>query len=239
MERQTRSNTKYTGLDELTLTENCLINYNNHIVEQCVKHVKKPNICIDFGAGIGTLSEILKIKLKVSPVCIEIDKENIKYLDSRNLQNYESIDDYKGSVDLVFSSNVLEHIEDDIYELHLIKNKLNSDGYLYLYLPANMFLWSELDEAVGHYRRYSRSEIKEKLISVGFEIQSIYYADSIGFFASLMMKLIGYDTENGIGSALSLKIYDRYIFPFSKFFDAIGMKFLLGKNIIAVAKKID
>ena len=54
-----------------------------------------------------------------------------------------------------------------------------------------------------------------------------------------MMKLIGYDTKYGIGSAISLKIYDRYIFPFSKFFDSIGMKFLLGKNIIAVAKKID
>ena len=54
-----------------------------------------------------------------------------------------------------------------------------------------------------------------------------------------MMKLIGYDKDNGIGSPASLKIYDRYILPFSKFFDAIGLKLLFGKNLVAVAKKID
>ena len=236
---QNESILKYTGLVELQNAENCLNNYNNYIVEQCVRQVEKPNSCIDFGAGIGTLSEILKIKFGVSPICIEIDEENIKYLDDRNLQNFKDIDDVKGGIDLVFSSNVLEHIKNDVSVLQSIKNKLNSNGYLYLYLPANMLLWSELDVIVGHYRRYSSSEIKRKLRSVGFEIKSVYYADSIGFFMSLMMKLVGYDSDNGIGSPVFLKIYDRYILPFSKFFDAIGLKLLFGKNLVAVAKKID
>jgi len=236
---QNESNLKYSGLIELQNTENYLNNYNNYIVEQCVRQVEKPNSYIDFGAGIGTLSEILKIKFGVSPICIEIDEENIKYLEDRNLQNFKNFDDVEGGIDLVFSSNVLEHIKDDVSVLQSIKNKLNSNGYLYLYLPANMLLWSELDVNVGHYRRYSRSEIKRKLRSVGFEIKSVHYADSIGFFASLMMKLVGYDSDNGIGSPTSLKIYDRYILPFSKFFDAIGLKLLFGKNIVAVAKKID
>ena len=236
---QNESNLRYSGLVELQNTENYLNNYNNYIVEQCVRQVEKPNSYIDFGAGIGTLSEILKIKFGVSPICIEIDEENIKYLEDRNLQNFKNFDDVEGGIDLVFSSNVLEHIKDDVSVLQSIKDKLNSNGYLYLYLPANMLLWSELDVNVGHYRRYSRSEIKRKLRSVGFEIKSVHYADSIGFFASLMMKLVGYDSDNGIGSPTSLKIYDRYILPFSKFFDAIGLKLLFGKNIVAVAKKID
>ncbi len=75
--------------------------------------------------------------------------------------------------------------------------------------------------------------------SLGFEIKSVNYSDSIGFFASLMMKLVGYDRDKGIGSPVSLKIYDRYILPFSKFFDAIGLKLLFGKNIVVVAKKND
>ena len=86
-------------------------------------------------------------------------------------------------------------------------------------------------------RRVVKKSCDSKLL--GFEVKSIYYSDSIGFFASLMMKLVGYDRDNGIGSPASLKIYDRYILPFSKFFDAIGLKLLFGKNIIAVAKKID
>jgi len=236
---QNESNSIYNGLLELQNTENYLNNYNNYIVEQCLRRVKRPNSCIDFGAGIGTLSKIFKIKYGISPICVEIDAENIKYLDDRNLQNFKDINDVKGGVDLVFSSNVLEHIKDDLSVLQSIKDSLNSNGYLYLYLPANMILWSELDHIVGHYRRYSRSEIKQKLRSAGFEIKYVSYSDSIGYFASLMMRLFGYDKDNGIGSPTSLRIYDRYILPFSKFFDAIGFKFLFGKNIVAVAKKID
>lgn len=236
---QGESNLKYSGLVELQNAENCLVNYNNDLVEKCVRQVEKPNSCIDFGAGIGTLSEILRIKFDISPICIEIDEENIKYLDDRNMQNFKDIDDVKGGVDLVFSSNVLEHIKDDVSVLQSIKNKLNSNGYLYLYLPANNLLWSELDVIVGHYRRYSRSEIKRKLRLVGFEIKSVHYSDSIGFFPLLILKLVGYDRDSVIMSPASLKLYDRFILPFSKFFDAIGLKLLFGKNIVAIAKKID
>ena len=102
-----------------------------------------------------------------------------------------------------------------------------------------MLLWSEVDENVGHYRRYSRFEITQKLLSSGFEIKSVCYADSIGFFAILIMKLLRFNTGNVIGSPRSLKIYDRYIFPFSKFFDMIGLRFLFGKNIVIVGKKIN
>ena len=236
---QNETKFKYSGLVELQNIENYLNNYNNYIVEQCVRQVEMPSSCIDFGAGIGTLSEILVTKFGVSPICIEIDEENIRYLNDRNLKSFKDIDDVKGGTDLVFSSNVLEHIKDDVSVLQSIKDKLNSNGFLYLYLPANMLLWSELDVIVGHYRRYSRSEIKRKLRSVGFEIKSVYYADSMGFFALLIMKLVGYDRDNGVGSPASLKTYDRYILPFSKFFDAIGLKLLFGKNLVVVAKKID
>ena len=236
---QNKFNLKYSGLAELLSTENCLKNYNNHIVEYCVNQISKPKSIIDFGAGIGTLSEILRTKFGIAPICIEIDEENRKYLNDRNLQNFKKIDDVKDGVDLVFSSNVLEHIEDDVSTLESIKSKLNSNGYLFLYLPANMILWSQLDLIVGHYRRYSRSEIKRKLKSVGFEIQSVYSADSIGFFASLLIKLYGYNPDNIIGSDKSLKFYDRFIFPLSQTFDVIGLKFLFGKNLVIVARKIN
>ena len=60
---QNESNSKYTGLEELLAAEKYRNNYNEYIVENCVRQVEKPNSFIDFGAGIGTLSEILKIKL--------------------------------------------------------------------------------------------------------------------------------------------------------------------------------
>ena len=127
---QNKSYKKYSGLNELLAAEKCRPNYNEFIVESCLSRIDNPSSCIDFGAGIGTLSQILKIKLGFSPTCIEIDQINIKYLNNRNLPFFKKIDDVKDKVDLVFSSNVLEHIEDDISTLKSINNKLNPDGIL-------------------------------------------------------------------------------------------------------------
>ena len=88
---------------------------------------------------------------------------------------------------------------------------------------------------VGHFRRYSIQDIKKKLKKAKFQIVYCYYLDSLGFFASFVMKIIGYDEKKGIGSPKSLKFYDKYIIPIS-FLDRIGLKFF-GKNLIILAKK--
>ena len=102
-----------------------------------------------------------------------------------------------------------------------------------------MSLWSSMDEKVGHYRRYELSEIRKKCEQVGLKVELLHYADSIGFFASFLMKLIGYNSENGIGSVASMKFYDKWLFPVSKFLDLIGLKFLIGKNLIIIARKTE
>mgnify|MGYP007000168226 len=99
-------------------------------------------------------------------------------------------------------------------------------GILYLFLPAKMLLWSKMDEAVGHYRRYELKEIERKCENAGFKIKKIQYVDSIGFFASLALKIFGYNTNSGLGSRKSIKFYDKYIFPVSKIFDMFGLKYL-------------
>ena len=58
-----------------------------------------------------------------------------------------------------------------------------------------------------------------------------------GFFASLLVKFLGYDREGGIGSIKSIKFYDKWVFPISKFLDWMGCKYLIGKNLILEAKK--
>ena len=51
------------------------------------------------------------------------------------------------------------------------------------------------------------------------------------------MKFLGYNPDDGIGSVESMKFYDKYLFPISKFLDRIGFKYFLGKNIVLVAEK--
>jgi len=201
------------------------------------KLITNPKKYIDFGAGIGTLSLLLKKRIGHPPICIETDETNINYLKKRKLETFDSISKVKEQVNFIFSSNVLEHIYDDESVLIEMNKKLKPMGLLYLYLPANMSLWSELDEAVGHFRRYSKKEIIKKLDNANFRIKNIFFADSLGFFATFAIKVFGHRTQNGLGSVKSLKFYDKYLFPISKLIDSIGFKYFIGKNIVVLAQK--
>jgi len=236
MSKQSKTNNEYSGLDELLNTE-VMKNYNSFIVEMAMKYSKNAKKVVDFGAGIGTLSLIFKDSYSIEPLCVEVDEANKDFLLKRNLPLYDKLSSVGKEIDLIFSSNVLEHIEDDISVLKQMKEQLNVNGKLFLYLPAKMILWSKLDEEVGHYRRYESAELKEKCEGAGLKIEVLHYADSLGFFASLLMKIVGYNKDGGIGSVSSIKFYDKWLLPISKFLDDIGFRYLFGKNIILVARK--
>ena len=236
MKKHNKMETYYSGLEELLNTE-VMANYNLFIVNLAMKNADQAKQIVDFGAGIGTLSLIFREYFSIEPLCVESDKKNKDYLLQREFKYFDSLQTISGSVDLIFSSNVLEHIEDDISVLKEMSNKLSINGKIYLYLPAKMILWTSLDEEVGHYRRYEINELKSKCQKVGLKIEKLHYADSLGFFASLAMKIFGYNKDGGIGSVSSLKFYDKWLFPISKFLDTIGLKYLFGKNVILIATR--
>jgi SAM-dependent methyltransferase len=70
--------------------------------------------------------------------------------------------------DSVVCLNVLEHIEDDLFALTQMRNSLAPDGKLALLVPAHRFLYGAFDRAVGHFRRYERRELTDKLEKAGF-----------------------------------------------------------------------
>ena len=107
--------------------------------------------------------------------------KNINYLTTRNFHTIKDIDSAPSELDAFFSSNVLEHIKDDLFILKKMKDHLKKKGLIYLYVPANMRLWSELDETVGHYRRYEKRKLIAKLKKAGFQVKKIHYADSLLF----------------------------------------------------------
>ena len=58
--------------------------------------------------------------------------------------------------DLIGLFDVLEHLPDDAGILAGIHAMLEPGGALLLTVPAGRSLWSHVDEAAGHYRRYER-----------------------------------------------------------------------------------
>ena len=128
---------------------------------------------------------------------------------------------------------MLEHIEDDLAALVELGRCLKSDGRLLLYVPAFDLLYSPMDARVGHFRRYRRRSLAEKLEQAGFRVDVARYADSLGFFATLVYKAVG--DASGALDPRAVRTYDRWLFPLSRLLDrALGG--LVGKNLLVVAE---
>lgn len=229
--------TKYSGLVELEATEDGLIRYSTAIVRKFVKHLDLNvfGVVCDFGAGTGFLARIFRDSFGLTPICVELDPNLFKRLKEEFIcvERLEQID---VKFDAIYTSNVLEHIEYDDKALVELRDKLVVGGRLGIYVPAHQFLYSDLDRQVGHFRRYSKSELLDKVLLAGFEVDYIRYDDFLGFFASSLLKLVGY-SRRGLGSSRSLWVYDNAIYPISAVLDKVGFNRLLGKNIILICTK--
>lgn len=190
---------------------------------------------VKFGAGTGALAEVMKQQHGLKPICVEIDPKLIEILKSKEFQTYTDISLIPGLVNSVYTSNVLEHIENDTDALVSIKKKMLPGALLVIYVPALPFLFSEMDAKVGHYRRYTKKELLEKVSQAGFGIRDCYYNDCLGVLAWGSLKLFGYKGKSGIGSKKSLIIYDRVVYPISMLLDFLFMKRLMGKNLLLIA----
>lgn len=234
-------NSRYSGISELADAEQGLLNYYSNIIDLVAGKFLRSKTSLseisvlEFGAGTGFLSELLQEKFNLKADCLEIDPTLLEILQQKGFKTYSKLNEIDKKYDLIFSSNVLEHIEKDVEVLSDLRQLLRPSGKLMNYIPAFPILFSDLDVSVGHFRRYTKRELKLKLKEAGYKVDKIHYVDSLGFPASLLLRIIGYRSRGNIGGLRSMKIYDRYIFPFSKILDQIGFKWLFGKNIVVCA----
>jgi SAM-dependent methyltransferase len=82
--------------------------------------------------------------------------------DARNLPFDSNI------FDCVVCLDVLEHIEEDFLVVQEIFRVLKNEGMAVISVPEDMNLWSKHDEAVNHFRRYSKAQLVELFMSQRF-----------------------------------------------------------------------
>jgi hypothetical protein len=78
---------------------------------------------------------------------------------------------------------------------------LKDGATLCLTVPAYPALWGEKDEASGHCRRYTASELRRKLNNAGFEVNRVSYLVAVGFLPAFIER---------IGKNIFTKSIDRY-----------------------------
>ena len=229
----TASPDAYTGIDNLDAMREAE-RYNRWLLRQILDHAPPNASLLDFGAGAGTFCVPLH-QQGLDIRCVEPDATLGAALRAQGLQVLGSAGDLApGSLDYIYSLNVLEHIENDLAALRELHAALRPGGRLLIYVPAFQLLYSSMDRKVGHFRRYRRAALCARLREAGFILDDARYVDSLGFFAALAYRFVG--SDNGDLNAGSLRFYDRWIWPPSRALDRL-LDRLLGKNLLAVAHR--
>lgn len=223
--------TAYTGIDNLEFMAGAK-NYNAFLLSLVVDGVDETVEFTDFGAGSGTFARMLD-KRGVSVRCVEPDATLAGRLSEIGLSVNASLEEI-GPIEYLYSLNVLEHIEDDRLTVCEIFDRMNAGGKVFFYVPAFMVLYTSMDRKVGHFRRYTRKQLARMFSHAGFVVDDVRYADSLGFFVTLLFKWFGND--RGDLDAGSVRLYDRFIFPLSRLLDHLVSPFF-GKNVLIRAHK--
>jgi SAM-dependent methyltransferase len=75
--------------------------------------------------------------------------------------------------DLVMSTDVWEHVEDDAAVAREAFRVCRPGGRLLVAVPAGMDLWSGHDVALGHVRRYERDQLVGLVEAAGFTVEDM------------------------------------------------------------------
>ena len=134
----------------------------------------------------------------------------------------------------ILSINVLEHIKADVQELATSHQLLwTRRGTLCLFVPARPEIYAPLDRDFGHYRRYTKPELHQKLAEAGFEIVRLRYYNIGGYFGwwlnHCLLKKRGFNP-------IAVRFFDRILFPP---IHALESKFCappFGQSLLAIAR---
>jgi len=223
----------YSGIDNLEVLREAR-NYTGFLHDLIARDAPSQGQIVDFGAGTGDFAHHLGASGR-DILCIEPDRTLRSMLVDRGLRAVESLEPVADeSLDFIYSLIVLEHIGDDAAVACMWRRKLRLGGRLLVYVPAFPCLFTSMDRKVGHHRRYTRATLPPLLDEVGFRVEDARYVDSLGFFATLIFRLI--DPEDGAINRRALIAYDRLAFPVSRLLDRPAGR-IFGKNLVVRAIK--
>jgi 2-polyprenyl-3-methyl-5-hydroxy-6-metoxy-1,4-benzoquinol methylase len=82
--------------------------------------------------------------------------------------------------DVVILMDVLEHFKDDATLFRRAVDLLAPGGHVIAKVPAQQALYSDIDRASGHFRRYDRSDIEALLAAADVELRDLRQMNRLG-----------------------------------------------------------
>jgi len=215
--------------------------YNRWIFEKFRPYLGED--ILEIGCGLGNLTGFLLSERRVFVIDINasyLRTVSHKFQGHLNLKGVFLWDiqqklsqNLRFPVDTIVCSNVLEHVEDDDAVLRNFYQLLPRGGRLILLLPALKVLYNALDRELGHFRRYHKKEVIQKLAGNGFRIREVIYFNMFGiggwFFNGTILR-------NRLLSWSQMRIFNQLV-PFFIQLEKVIPTFI-GQSLIAVGEKV-
>jgi SAM-dependent methyltransferase len=225
----------YVG-DELSLFA-AARNWKQYLHRQLLPYTRGE--VLEVGAGLGATTLALIHDGAARWVCLEPDPRLAAQLEER-IRSGElpsrcevvvgTLDGYFGDgFDAVLYIDVLEHIEADAAELTRAAARVRAGGHLIVLSPAHQWLYSPFDEAIGHFRRYTKAMLRG-LTPDGMRLVRLRYLDSVGLLASAANRAL---LRSSMPNAAQIRLWDGAMVPLSRFADRLA-GYRIGKSVLAV-----
>ena len=223
------------------LTAVAKANKYNRLVLDKVKRFLGDRL-LEAGSGIGNISTMflerdLLLMVDYEPLYISRLHDRFGHLSNAiveqgDLTKKEDFDHWKeNDLDTVFCSNVVEHLKDDQAVLQNFHDVLQPGGHCIIVVPAEPGLYTGVDADLGHYRRYKKHEMRERMEAAGFEVvyeEQFNKLGAIGWFVS------GKIFRRRRLSPRQMIWFDRLLW-LAKIFEFLP--FIPGMSLITVGKK--
>jgi len=235
---------KYENLKGSGLVMSKTNKYNSWQIESIRNSIK--GRVLEIGTGIGNITELIApyadhlVSIEISKEPYDFAKKKLSKLENLTLINADfmkvDLRNY-GKFDVIICTNVLEHIEFDelaLRKMHLLlKENGRSDGLLFLLVPAHEQLYGTCDFEVGHFRRYNKKILGNRIKSAGFNLKQMKYFNSVGaigwWINFCLLKRHGANEED---SSFQVKIFELFILPWLRIIERIKEP-LFGLSLIA------
>jgi SAM-dependent methyltransferase len=227
---------------EVTTSAN---NYNRWIADQFAPFVGRS--VLEVGCGIGNLSRYwidcqAFVGIDIEPACVAKCIERF-----RDVPSARFFHDFVGGPgwvprwseyrpDTIIAINVLEHIRDDVAALRGWRDVVcaGGGGYICVFVPAFDFAYSAFDKRQGHYRRYTKAILRDRLAAASLDPVVLRYFNAPGLLAwwATYVLLGRQDPDAG-----QVSIYDKVFVPVIRRVEQM-LAPPFGNSVVAVCRPI-
>ncbi len=221
----------------------------NHLLTWAMQtHFPGAQSFLEIGCGTGFVLQGLRsafpgLKLAGSEVLFEglpftsqrIPDATLFQMDARRIP-------FENEFDVIGAFDVLEHIQEDEIVLQQMHQAVKPGGGIMITVPQHQWLWSEMDRVSSHFRRYVRTELRQKVQTVGFRV-----VGGTSFVSLLLPLMIGARlakrrevtddmSELRIGRMLNGCL--EKILGLERWLIRAGISFPVGGSLLAIAQKV-